>query len=559
MRWVYAYVFYSIWIATCHIFTMLSVSMVLFYLLSSWKHPFWIIVIILSCLKTLFIPAYRSTDFEVHRNWLAVTHSLPVSQWYQDATSEWTLDYPPLFAWFEWTLSQVARFFDPEMLKVSNLNYASPQTIYFQRLSVIVADLLFAYGTKECVSCVGGPKSWRGGREGVAWGSAPVVTSLLLLGNAGLLMVDHVHFQYNGYLLGFLLLSVARMFQGRCLEGAFWFAILLNHKHIFMYVAPAYFVYLLRSYCFSDPQRWRSFSPGRLARLALVVLSVCLVSFGPFIALGQLGQVLTRLFPFKRGLCHAYWAPNAWALYNAADKMGAVIGARLGHDARRPSAVMTGGLVQEYQHAVLPSVTPGTTFLLTALSVLPAVIKLWRSPANPQHFVRCMVLCACSAFMFGWHVHEKAVLLVIIPLTILAALWKDEARLYLFISTVGHYSLFPLLFTPFEIPVKLLVLVVHSSYAFLGLSALHATGGKPSAPLLSRPERAYLAGLVPLFLFDVAVHPLSVLGARLPFLSLMLTSVYCAVGVAYFWLAYYWRFLTLPAGVDESKYKNKIS
>ncbi|XP_078259111.1 dolichyl pyrophosphate Glc1Man9GlcNAc2 alpha-1,3-glucosyltransferase isoform X2 [Rhinoraja longicauda] len=422
------------------------------------------------------------------------------------------------------------------MLVVQNLNYASDATVLFQRLSVITMDIVFIYGVIACCKNIKSTKS----KEILE--KPEFILAVLLLWNFGLLIIDHIHFQYNGFLFGLLLLSIAKMFQGRVVDSALLFAVLMNFKHIFLYVAPAYGIYLLRSYCFTQNKQdgsvqWRSFNCMRFYVLGLTVCSVFALSFGPFIVMGQLPQVLARLFPFKRGLSHAYWAPNFWALYNAADKVLSVIDVKLqllGH-ANISNASMTGGLVKEFQHAVLPSVSPLATLVCTLLSITPAICHVWLKPRGPRGFLHCLILCALGSFMFGWHVHEKAILIATLPLSLFAVENRNNAGIYLVLVTTGHLSLFPLIFTGPEMPIKIFLMLFFTVYSFSALHALFRNEGT----LLNWPESIYLSGLIPLQVICEFIYPLTFWQERFPFIPLMSISVYCSLGITYAWIKLY--------------------
>ena len=143
--------------------------------------------------------------------------------------------------------------------------------------------------------------------------------SLSILLSPGLLIIDHIHFQYNGFLYGLLILSLVWA-KKKPLASGLLFAALLCLKHIYLYLAPAYFVFLLRAYCLG-PKSIFHIKFGEALKLGTGIIAVFGAAFGPFAYWDQIPQLLNRLFPFSRGLCHAYWAPNIWALYSFTDRL----------------------------------------------------------------------------------------------------------------------------------------------------------------------------------------------------------------------------------------------
>lgn len=527
-------------------------------------------------LKLLLLPSYTSTDFEVHRNWLSLTNALPRRDWYHEATSVWTLDYPPFFAYFEYALSQIAaRVLDPAMLAISATPVFAPAILYFQRLSVILTDGVLFYAIYAYCS------SWpsiHATEPAFSRYKRLVIMTITVL-DAGLLFVDHIHFQYNGMLLGMLILSAAKFRQRKDLQGAFWYAVLLMFKHIYLYVAPLYFVYLLGHYCYTNKSstsaarsqededyatyaRKRSisstdvhetiqnlhdgkasFSIARFLQLGVLVIAVIGLAFGSVLydhpdRLAGLQQIASRLFPVQRGLCHAYWAPNVWALYAFLDKVLVLIGFP-GAVSSAGQALMSGGLVQAASFAIVPSVSPLVCALATFTTMTPVLYSVWRYP-DSSLFMNALVYCMMCSFMLGYHVHEKAILQVLLPLGLMAADSVNDMRLYRFVSVISTISLFPLLFTPAEQGTKVLLAALNALVAYVALDpflkhSLKKRHIKATAVGLSPLEKSYLVVLVAITCVAALFPFVPRIGAKFEFLPLMMISVSCAVGNLYVW------------------------
>lgn len=178
--------------------------------------------------------------------------------------------------------------------------------------------------------------------------------------------------------------------------------------------------------------------------------------------------------------------------------------------------------------------------------------------------ILCLLHSAFSFFMFGWHVHEKAVLMMLVPLSLMpivqyctqgtGANGLRSMRWFFFLSVVGSYSLFPLLFKLPEAPVRNAILAVY--VIFLLVISRSFQGDLKIG--ISSLEMLYLLGLAGLELVTLSFEhkALATFASRYPFVPLMLTSIYCALGVTYAWIRMMIEHVTVTTSGKTST-KNK--
>lgn len=410
-------------------------------------------------------------DYEAQRHWMEVTTNLPISQWYFHDLQWWGLDYPPLTAYHSWLLGKIGGLIDPKWFELYTSRGRDDATLkVFMRATVIVSEYLVY--VPAAVIFVRRLSKLQGVN---AWTSNVALAAILL--QPGLILIDHVHFQYNTVMLGLVLASMSSVLAGRYMWSSVFFVAALGFKQMALYYAPVMFAYLL-GVCIIPKLNVARFSGIALvtvasfAALLLPLLVGALYDdyrgieakhqpkgestplpileglsayldvkawYYPLVL--QITQLIHRVFPFARGLFEDKVA-NFWCSLNLVVKL------------------------RKYPQALLQQ----ASLLATLAAITPPSLIIFVKPRK-ELLPLALATSAWAFFLFSFQVHEKSVLLPLMPMTVMLAgsqgLSKTTRAWVGFANLLGCWTMFPLL-QRVELRVPYFVLTLMWAY-LLGL------------------------------------------------------------------------------------------
>ncbi|KAL3139491.1 hypothetical protein ABBQ38_003815 [Trebouxia sp. C0009 RCD-2024] len=346
-------------------------------------------------------------DYEAQRHWMELSIHLPVTEWYAEGKSNnltyWGLDYPPLSGYQSWLFGTAIHALDPDAVALhTSQGYETQHSKFLMRLSVIASDLLvFFPAVLLCLRVFGGSKTLQ---ERQWW-------LLMVLLQPAAVLIDHGHFQYNNISLGFAAGAAGAIAAGHDCWGSVLFCLSLNHKQMSMYYAPAFFAHLLGK-CLQRPTALTKV--GAIAKLGLVVVATFALCWAPFLSSPSSAlQVLQRLIPVKRGLYEDYVA-NFWCVSSPVFKWRRV-----------------------YSQQALVKLCAGASLA----AALPSMLYQMRAP-SAKGLLLGMANSSLAFFLFSYQVHEKSILLPLLPVSLLAF---EESVVAARLPVWATISMYPLL------------------------------------------------------------------------------------------------------------------
>lgn len=368
-------------------------------------------------------------DFEAQRHWMEITIHLPLKKWYYYDLQYWGLDYPPLTAYHSWLLGKFGSLINSDWFQLDvSRGIENPQIKTFMRYSSLISELIiYVPAIMQLTSLLGG-KSTKLGRM------HQIVVIALILCQPSLILIDHGHFQYNSVMLGFFLFSVIELLKGNLALASVWFMSSVLFKQMALYYSPFIFFFIL-SKLFTPKKTLfatlKTFNVGKLILVGATVVITTVVILSPFIltasttseAVSLIQQILIRMFPFERGLFEDKVA-NFWC---------------------------TSNVVVKYNQIFTNAQLKNLSLIFTVASILPPSLMIFYKNIKRSSVPSTSVIYGFSAsawgfFLFLFQVHEKSVLVPLIPTTfLLLSADPDIIAIIQWINNISTFSLFPLL------------------------------------------------------------------------------------------------------------------
>lgn len=346
-------------------------------------------------------------DYEAQRHWMEITLNLPVLEWYRNSTgndlSYWGLDYPPLTAYQSYFHGLFLRFFDPDSVSLfTSRGYETYVGKLLMRWTVLSSDTLIFFPAIFYFAFVYHSSCHSSRKNDCAWHIA------MLLLNPCLILIDHGHFQYNCISLGLTVAAIAAILSQRELLASCLFTLALSHKQMSVYYAPAFFSHLLGK-CLR-----RKNPIHGVAKLGLTVLGTFTVVWWPYLhSTDALLGVLSRLAPFERGIYEDYVA-NFWC---------------------------TSSVIIKWKRLFSVHSLKFISLTATVLTCLPSMVQQVMAPSS-RGFLYGLLNSSFAFYLFSFQVHEKSILLPLLPASLLAL---EERRPFKWLMFYGLFSMFPLL------------------------------------------------------------------------------------------------------------------
>ncbi|RZF48759.1 hypothetical protein LSTR_LSTR014423 [Laodelphax striatellus] len=365
-------------------------------------------------------------DYEAQRHWMEITVNLPTKEWYFNTSNNdlmyWGLDYPPLTAYHSMVCGYVAKYFNPDFVKLhESRGYESINHKLFMRASVFISELLtfvpaiclyFSFSKSRKTESFKSVSKENMSDSKTRLSSTLMVTIALIY--PGLILIDYGHFQFNCVSLGLFVFALVSIIQHNYIVSSIFFCLALSYKQMELYHSLPFFFYFL-GLCYNLWQ-YEGFKQGLflLFIIGSSVIMTFLLVWLPFLQEKKTTfQVLHRLFPIARGVFEDKVA-NFWCCLNVFYKIRNYVS----NDSMAKICLFD-----------------------TVFSVLPSCVDLFLNPTFHK-FKLSLINSSLAFFLFSFQVHEKSILLVSIPILLQFPQDQFPCFWFLIISTFSMSHLF---------------------------------------------------------------------------------------------------------------------